>query len=104
MGFKLMQPLLAVRGENHFVAEVGESFESEFAQAGMIFHNENRLDAAANGPRVFDRFDRFGRERGGRKVGAKCSSDAQFAIHMCKSAVLPNDAVYRGESETCALA
>ena len=56
-----MQRLLAVGGENHFVAEVSESFKGEFAQARMIFHHENRLDAAANGLRVLDGFNGFGR-------------------------------------------
>jgi hypothetical protein len=103
-GFEFMQPLFAVRGENHFVAEVGESFESEFAQAGMIFDNENGLDATANRLGVLDWFDRFGRERCGGKVCAKCSSDTQFAVHMREPAVLPDDAVNRGEAETGALA
>ena len=93
-----MQPLLAVRGENHIVAKVGESFESKFAQAGMIFDNENRLDATANRLRVLDGLHRFGRERGGGKICAKCSSDTQFAIHMRESAVLPYDAVDRGKA------
>jgi len=38
--FEFMEGLFTVRGKNHFVAEVGESFESEIAQAGMIFYNE----------------------------------------------------------------
>ncbi len=75
-GFEFMQPLLAVRGENHLVAKVGESFESKFAETGMIFDNENRFDATANRLGVFDGFDRFNRERGGRKVRTKCSSDS----------------------------
>ena len=87
--FELMQRLLAIRGENHFVAEVGESFESKFAQPGVIFCNENRLDAAANRLRVLDYFNGFGCERCGWKICAKCSADAQFAIDMSESAVLP---------------
>jgi len=61
----------------------------------MAFYNMNRLDAAANGLRVLDCFNRFSRERGSRKVRTKCSSDTQFAVHMSESAVLPDDAVNR---------